>query len=130
MICTHTRTLFFLEKEVIGKINSLRTYYSREIAKCNAKNANGNEGFESRWKHFHAMSFLRDIVRPRKTPNMVKIYLGKCLVLRMFLKILHKFSSQVCLKFSHKENWKKNSTVILFLSVLWCFLHKLFHIEK
>ena len=68
-------TLFiFPENEVKTKINSLRTYYSKEVAKTkkSSKSGNGlNDAYESKWPYFNSLSFLRDTVVPRKLASNI-----------------------------------------------------------
>ena len=60
--------LFFLENEVKKKINTLRSYYSTELAKSNPKSGAGRDEIqESKWAHFNLLSFLRDTITPRKS---------------------------------------------------------------
>ena len=59
---------FLLEKEVKQKFNSLRRYYSSELAKSSAKSGAGTEEvYQSKWPFFHSLAFLRDPIFPRKT---------------------------------------------------------------
>lgn len=53
------------EDAVKKKINSLRTYYSRELVTLQASSKR-NEAYESKWCHFKSMAFLRNVVVPRK----------------------------------------------------------------
>ena len=49
MLCPY----FLLEKEVKQKINSLRSYYSNELAKYTAKGGAGtNKVYQSKWPFF------------------------------------------------------------------------------
>ena len=52
-----------------AKINSLRTYFSKEIVKMkNGKNGNGSDRvYQSKWPYFNSLSFLRSTVVPRKS---------------------------------------------------------------
>ena len=66
---------FLLEKEVKQKFNSLRSYYSNELAKSSAKRGTGtDEVYQSKWLFFHSLEFLRDSLFPRKiTSSFVSI---------------------------------------------------------
>ena len=52
------------------KINTLRLYYSKELAKVwkSSKSGAGSdeERFDSKWPHFKSMEFIRDTLNPRK----------------------------------------------------------------
>ena len=51
---------FLLEKEVKQKFNSLRSYYSNELAKSSAKSGAGtDEVYQPKWSFFYSLEFLR-----------------------------------------------------------------------
>ena len=61
---------FLLEKEVKQKFNSLKSCYSNELAKSNAKSGAGtDEVYQTKWSFFHSLEFLRDSIFPRKTTS-------------------------------------------------------------
>lgn len=57
--------------EVKAKINTLRTYFSKELAKSKDKRsgAGTDDIYESKWPYFKSMLFLTDIIKPRKTTS-------------------------------------------------------------
>ena len=61
----------YSENEVKAKINILRTYYSKELAKEKNSKKSGASGdiYESKWPHFKSLSFIRDTVKPRNTTS-------------------------------------------------------------
>ena len=69
---TYFQTLYLNFK---GKINNLRTYFSRELAKTKepASGSGTNTVYESKWPHFNALMFLRDTVVPRKTTSSLLV---------------------------------------------------------
>ena len=66
-------------KDVKKKINNLRTYYSRELAKFKDSSKSGagsDEIYVSKWPHFNSLEFLRDTIKPKKTTSsLVSIYI-------------------------------------------------------
>ena len=70
--------ILFLEADVKSNINSLRTYYTRELnkeLKSKKSGAGRNDIVESKWPHFKSLLFLRDSIIPRKTTsNLVSIF--------------------------------------------------------
>lgn len=58
------------------KMNSLRTYYGREVGKEKASRTSGkgtNDVYNSRWPFFNSLHFLRDNITPRKTISTISI---------------------------------------------------------
>ena len=67
-----SRLFFSSENEVKSKINTLRTYYSKELAKTKKSGKSGagrDDVYESKWPHFKYLGFLRDTFKPRKTTS-------------------------------------------------------------
>ena len=60
--------LYFVEKEVKTKINTLRSYFTNELKKVYSnKSGDGRENvYESKWPHFQSLMFLKDTVSARK----------------------------------------------------------------
>ena len=51
---------------------NLRTYFSKELAKekSSARSGAGKDDiYKSKWPHYTSMTFLRDIIVPRKTKS-------------------------------------------------------------
>ena len=67
-----------LVADLKAKINSLRTYFSSELAKestTSGKRGSGkDEVFKSKWPYFQSLEFLRDSVTPRKTTSSLASY--------------------------------------------------------
>ncbi|XP_057291927.1 uncharacterized protein LOC130614516 [Hydractinia symbiolongicarpus] len=58
------------EGDVKRKINTLRSYYSKELQKSIPKSGAGrDEIYESKWPYFQCMAFLLDTIIPRKTTS-------------------------------------------------------------
>ena len=73
--------LIFLEGDIKTKINTLRSYYSKELAKTtNKKSGHGtNDNVESKWEYFNALTFLSDTIKARKSHStLVRIYTNWC----------------------------------------------------
>ena len=93
---------FHLESEV--KINTLRTYYSKDLVKLKVNNKSG-AGTDKlcvlQWPHFQSLNFLRDTIKPRKTISSLVsiIFLRKlvlpryatCNTIKIFTKLLSHF---------------------------------------
>ena len=65
---------FFPEKDVLAKIRSLRTYYSKQLGKVQngiKSGATRNDIYISKWAHFSSVAFLRDMVTPRKSVTLM-----------------------------------------------------------
>ena len=61
----------FLESEVKKKINALRTYFTKELAKGPKMIAAGRkEVYVSKWPHYQSLMFLRDTINPRKIVSL------------------------------------------------------------
>jgi len=59
------------ESEVKKKINALRTYFTKELAKGPKMIAAGRkETYVSKWPHYQSLIFLRDTINPRKTVTL------------------------------------------------------------
>ena len=70
LIFSNACITFFSEKDVLAKISSLRTYYSKQLGKVQngiKSGAGHNDIYNSKWVHFNSMAFLRDMVTPRKS---------------------------------------------------------------
>ena len=67
------------EADIKSKIQNLRVYFSRELAKVSdtkKSEAGTDKVYVSKWPHFQSLQFLRDIMVPRKSQyNMVNIFL-------------------------------------------------------
>lgn len=63
----------FLDGHMKNKINTLRSYYSKELAKTtNQKSGCGtNESYETKWEYFNALMFLPDAIKTRKKHSML-----------------------------------------------------------
>ena len=65
--------------DVGTKINSLRMYYSKEMAKVRKSTVEwsgmGTDELvpPSKWPHFQSMAFLRDSITPRKTVRSMRL---------------------------------------------------------
>ncbi len=60
-----------------AKINTLRTYYSKELVKGKQTNKSGDgteEAYVSKWPFYTSLSFVRDTIRPRKTTSLVSCF--------------------------------------------------------
>ena len=59
--------LIFLVGDNKTKINTPRSYYSKELAKTtNKKSGSGtNDNVESKWEYFNTLTFLRDTIKAR-----------------------------------------------------------------
>ena len=63
--------------DVETKMNGLRTYYSKELAKVRKltveRSGMGTDELAppSKWPHFQSMAFLRDSITPRKTISTI-----------------------------------------------------------
>ena len=53
--------LIFLEGDIKTKINTLHSYYWKELAKTTNKKSGSstNDNVESKWEYFNALTFLR-----------------------------------------------------------------------
>ena len=63
-----------LDAEVKAKINNLRVYYSRELAKeksAKKSGAGSEEVYQSKWPRFKSLEFLRDVIAPRKVQSNI-----------------------------------------------------------
>ena len=70
LIFSNACITFFSEKDVLAKISSLRTYYSKQLRKVQngiKSGAGRNDIYNSTWAHFNSVAFLRDMVTPRKS---------------------------------------------------------------
>ena len=64
----------FVESEVKRKLNILRTYFTRELAKSLGQRDDGtDEPYVSRWPHFDSMMFLSESITQRKRAKVVCI---------------------------------------------------------
>ena len=64
----------FIDNDVRTKINNLRTYYSKELAKMTESTKSGawtDDTYESKWPHLRYLSFLRGTTCPRKTTSTI-----------------------------------------------------------
>ena len=68
-----------LVADVKAKINSLRTYFSCELAKESTTSRRSGSGkdevFKSKWPYFQSLEFLRDSIAPRKTTSSLVSYI-------------------------------------------------------
>ena len=68
-----------LVADVKAKINSLRTYFSRELTKESTTSRRSGSGrdevFKSKWPYFQSLEFLRDSIAPRKTTSSLVSYI-------------------------------------------------------
>ena len=92
-----------LVADVKAKINSLRTYFSRELAKestTSRKSVSGrDEVFKSKWPCLESLEFLRDSIAPRKaTSSLVNYILQK----QLFADVLQNRCSWKFRKFHRK----------------------------
>ena len=61
---------FFVEGDVKAKINTLRSYYSKELQQ-QSQSQKGGAGradiYQSKWPYFQFITFLQDTVKSRPT---------------------------------------------------------------